>query len=141
MPINFNHNESHSARIDSTYGDWRIDPNDFDRRLRKKYLKPYLTDSVLQTISFSQIGWKRHPDPNKRGKNCSCCDGVRYTNCDITVPGILAKNGPNPESKLYRMLDGKHRIEKMIDAGSTEAKFYVIEFDTIKHFFELDWKR
>tara|TARA_Y100001963_G_C6471523_1_gene304716 strand:- start:98 stop:505 length:408 start_codon:yes stop_codon:yes gene_type:complete len=127
--------ETHSCNIDPTYGDWRLYADDIPRLLDKANLKSFLIDSNIQTVAFDQIAFKQNPDPAKRGVNCSCCNGVRYTACNTDIPPIISKDAPNIAGKAYRMLDGKHRIQKMIDNDKTTSKFFVINYDDIKQYF------
>tara|TARA_Y100001963_G_scaffold143625_1_gene214735 strand:- start:77 stop:1060 length:984 start_codon:yes stop_codon:yes gene_type:complete len=118
------------------YGDWRIreksDENSFLNLTEIEYL---LTNDKIETISFDDIAWKGRDFPNKYRKlRCICCDGLRYRKCDVKYPGILVKDAPNPYDLRYRMIDGKHRIEKLLNEGYKKWKFYVIEcYDFMKH--------
>ena len=57
-------------------------------------------------IKFDEISWK--------GKNIHHkLDEKRYKECDIKYPCILTE-GKNPHNCKYRMIDGKHRMTKMV---------------------------
>ena len=127
--------ETHSCTIDPTYGDWRLHSDDINRIIDKSKLTDFLVTGNLKTVPFDSIAFKQNPDSTKRGVNCSCCGGDRYTSCNTSIPGILSENCPNTFGKTYRMLDGKHRIQKLIDEGKTEGKFFVIQYDDIKEHF------
>ena len=76
--------------------------------------------------------------PYNLGKNCICCGGKAYINWDPSIPGIIAYNCPNPYDNKYRMLDGRHRIMRLLFEGKTESQFYVFDFNEIKHFIRDD---
>ena len=65
---------------------------------------------------------------------CICCNGVRYFRCDINYPPILCIHTPNPFNKKYRLLDGKHRMEKMLAQHRFKSRFYVLEYTDIEQF-------
>jgi hypothetical protein len=59
----------------------------------------------------------------------------RYIKCDISYPGIVVEDAPNPFSKKYRMIDGSHRMAKMLlETLIRESYFYVL---TEKEFYSL----
>jgi len=58
----------------------------------------------------------------------------RYINCDISVPGIVVAC-PGPDEK-YRLVDGGHRMAKMISLGISESEYYVIEKDEYESLFK-----
>ena len=74
-----------------------------------------LTDKKIKIISHDRIAWK----------------GI---DCEITYPGIIAKNAPNPHNLKYRMIDGKHRIAKLRQMGIHRSLFYVLEFGKIEKY-------
>jgi len=53
----------------------------------------------------------------------------RYNNCNIRVPCIITE-GENPYQLKYRMIDGRHRISKMVDRGLSENYFYILDYST-----------
>ena len=68
------------------------------------------------------------------GSECICCGCERYHNCDIKFPGIVVE-ASNPSNKKYRLLDGKHRIRKMIDKCIDQSLFYVLNLENIRQYF------
>ena len=44
---------------------------------------------------------------------------------------FLVKNAPNPEHLPYRMIDGAHRITKMVNQGKIKGKFYVLSYQEL----------
>jgi len=104
-------------------GNWRI-YDDHDSMLYIKDLSHLLVESNLKTIKHDKISSKaqyRKSMPYSR-------DDFRYQQCDISVPGIIATNSKNPDNLKYRMLDGSHRLLKMLDNNISESLFYVIDF-------------
>ena len=125
IPISGIHNCQYKNNI---HGDWRVN-NDNSTVLRLSDILHLLTDDIIETVDHDEIGWKgMHLHPHYTTDNCICCNGRRYKTCDIKYPGILSVNAPNPYNKKYRMIDGKHRIAKMLQLGISRSKFYVIEF-------------
>ena len=98
-----------------------------------------LSDDKLKELEFKDIAW-RHKDkfPYGVGHDCKCCGGEAYKKCDPSIPGIIAYNCPNPYDNKYRMLDGRHRIMRLLFEGKIESKFYVFDFNEIKHFMRDD---
>jgi|TARA_Y100000022_G_scaffold145839_1_gene127508 hypothetical protein len=87
-----------------------------------------LTEDTLKAVPLKSIGWRdKHifPEP---------WVSERYDLSDVSYPGIIT-NGPNPYDNEYRMIDGRHRIHKLLTLGVKESLFYVIDWDKIKHLF------
>ena len=114
------------------YGDWSFDG--ITGHIFLQELIPFLVKDRLKTIKIEDIGWKGKHWTDKEAINYRCCDGERYKKCDINFPGILAIDTPNPYSKKYRMIDGKHRIRKMKSIGITHGSFYIFTYQEIKSF-------
>lgn len=109
-------------------GNWEIDNKKFCL-IDLKQVAKLLNDNRLQKIKLVDIAWKgKHNFPYLSGEKCSCCNGERYINCDIKYPPIIACNAQNPYNNKYRMIDGRHRIQKMLFGGLTENLFYVFNF-------------
>lgn len=124
----------------SWYGDWRI--YDVNLYLKLEDIKKYLIHKKLINISIKDISWLGYDLPlNKRQLNCICCGGRRYKLVDLSIPTILIKNQFNLTDKKYICVDGKHRLEKMIELNIKESQFYVLTFDDIKkHLYAYDKK-
>ena len=118
----------HMCNLDDTYGDWRIKGENYFLDL--KQIIPYLDTETKHLIKFDDISWK--------GKNIYHeLDPLRYERCDIKYPCILTK-GENPHNCTYRMIDGRHRITKMVNMGLNEAYFYLIDFQDVVKLIHLD---
>jgi hypothetical protein len=99
-----------------------------DQYLEVRDTIPYLLDRESILISHDQIAWKCMDDPSAKLDN-------RYIKCDISYPGIVVEDAPNPFSKKYRMIDGSHRMAKMLlETLIRESYFYVL---TEKEFYSL----
>ncbi len=61
----------------------------------------------------------------------------RLRRCDTSYPCIVAENVYNPCGRKYRLIDGNHRIAKMIQAGQSSASFYVFQFGEFEHFIKV----
>ena len=118
---------------DPYFGDWRLyEVSDGEIHLPLLSLFHLLTDDILKTISFDNIAWKGMDLPSRMlYNNCVCCDGKFYKRADIDYPPILLKGTLNHYNKKYRMIDGKHRIMKMISMGLSKSSFYVLELNDI----------
>ena len=87
-----------------------------------------LTKERLKSVSLKSIGWRdKHLFPEPWVTE-------RYDLCDMRCPGIIT-DGPNPYDNKYRMVDGRHRIHKLLSNGVKKSNYYVIEWDELKHFF------
>ena len=139
-PSNVGYNTYHPCDITNTYGDWRLTEDDVERVLNLGDVVDFIIPENIKTVTLSEIAFKQNVDPAKRGVNCGCCSGIRYTKCNIKVPIIICEGGPNILGKAYRLLDGKHRIQKKIDNGTTDAKCFVIKYTDIKQHFKPFWR-
>ena len=106
-------------------GDWRIDNKNAKLRLRE--IAHLVSESEIYTLDHNDIAWVSHRRTGTGDR--------RYDQCDVLCPGIVAKDAPNPYGKKYRLLDGAHRMSKMIDMGITRSRFHVIEFAMVRPFF------
>ena len=127
-------NRWHVASVTNIEGDWRL--GGYERSvIELKNLTPLLTKDRLENIRLDDIAWKgKKLYPNKSGNNCYCCGGIKYQRCDIKYPLIIAKNASNPFNNKYRMIDGIHRIQKLLLNGKTHGLCYVFDFSEIRCF-------
>ena len=112
----------HACDLSDTYGDWRIYEEKYI--LYMKDIVPYLCAKNKKLIEFDEISWKGKNIYHKVKLHES-----RYENCDIKYPCILTE-GKNPHNCKYRMIDGKHRMTKMVRMGLSKSYFYVIDYNT-----------
>ena len=116
-------------------GNWEFDGQSMKVLDLKPILDNMLTEDRLKTIKLKEIAWRnKHHFPYGVGDRCPCCNGEWYRKCDPSVPGLIAYNCPNPYDNKYRMLDGRHRIMRLLLEGKTKSKFYVFDFNEIKKF-------
>ena len=108
------------------HGDWRIE---------NKNAKLYLRDIAhlcieTRIVNFEDVAWRsqfrKSPDNTT----------VKYLNADISFPPILCEDAPNPFGKKYRLLDGVHRMSKMLNSGMTESSFYIVKYNDVRPFFK-----
>jgi hypothetical protein len=114
------------------FGDWRIDGNNYE--LDFQDVKELVTERSKKVIVyFDDIAFKGY-NHNKRyiGENCICCGGFKFKACDTKYPGIIVKDLPNPAKRLYTMIDGRHRLQKMFLSGKTKSEFYVLDYTDVK---------
>jgi len=87
--------------------------------------------SHLKEVNFSDIEYAgAEYYPQQSGLNCECCGGKKYINANIYFPGLLVE-GLSKKSK-YKLIDGRHRLDKMRINGMTESKFYVFDYSEVK---------
>ena len=130
----------HAGKKISNYGDWSFDGKEYDIILEE--IEHLLIDSKIKTLNFDEIAWKGdNLNFNQIGINCICCNGKRFLNVDMDYPPIVIKNAPNPSNKLYRLIDGKHRLMKMKIENIKENKFYVLEYHEINSKYLHDIKK
>jgi len=104
---------------------WRVYPEK-DSYLKVEDVGPYLKVPTL--LQHSDVSWKYMEHPHAKM-------GRRYIKCDYTFPGIVALDVTNPHNRKYRMIDGSHRMAKMVrETDITESYFYII---TSEQFFSL----
>ena len=127
-------NRWHVACVTCMEGDWRLEGYE-KSVIELKHLMPLLTNERLENIKLEDIAWKgKDLYPEKSGDNCYCCAGIKYKRCDTKYPLIIAKNVLNPFNNKYRMLDGRHRIQKLLLNGHTYGLCYVFDFSEIRGF-------
>ena len=125
----------HRCSMSPTYGDWRLREISDNNLFLYLHEIEYLLDRK-KMLSFSDIAWKGDNLPlHMTGEKCICCNGKRYIECNTRIPGIVLEDVYNPSFKRYRLLDGKHRIRKMMDKGEMWSYFYVLQLDEIREFF------
>ena len=120
--------------MDNVYGDWTLDGKEY--YLNIKDLLPILNDETgFHCVELSDIAWKGFDlDMSLRADNCVCCNGNRFRDCNPTMPGILLEGTSNPGGRIYRCLDGKHRIEALLSYHQTHGSFYILNMDHIKYY-------
>ena len=103
----------------SCVGQWQLTEG-VDQYVEVRDTIPYLLNRDPIMISHDQIAWKCMDNPSAKLDN-------RYIKCDISYPGIVVEDAPNPFSKKYRMIDGSHRMAKMLlETLIRESYFYVL---------------
>ena len=132
------HHHHHQLWYTTAEGNWELPKEDGKIDTRSKIVISdilYLCTD-LQTLCLNDIAWKgRHHYPHNTGLNCYCCKerpSQRYLEADVSHPGIVLLDAPNPYGLKYRMIDGRHRIMKLLDNGETTGKYYVINFEDVK---------
>jgi len=125
----------HEAWYDNLQGNWELPGAGKRSTITMRHILHLLDDSRLKRLSLRDIAWKgKHFFPYQCGEECFCCGGQRYTTADTSYPGIVLHNAPNPYANDYRMIDGKHRMMKLLLSGVTSSLFYVIEYDEVKDY-------
>lgn len=95
-----------------------------------------VSPSHLKVVKFDDIDYcGLEVYPEQAGLNCNCCGGQKYIDSNISFPCILIDGMNNPNGLRYRMIDGRHRIDKMKFHQMTESKFYVFDYSEVKELF------
>lgn len=160
-PFGFSYGSKSLKGSDYFGGNWKledyIDDIDFDTKdhLDKMSIKPgkgnrwqlesinfphLITEDTLQSLKLKDIAWwGKHHYPNYCGKKCKCCGGIRYLQSNIKYPGVVVKDAPNPYGNPYTLIDGAHRIVKLLNFGVDESWFYVLYWDEVREY--LKWRK
>ena len=127
----------HRCNHSVTYCDWTLPQISNDNLfLYLKDIAHLLTDDRRENLYMCDIRWKGENLPlDMIGINCICCNVEMYKLCDTKYPGIVLDNASNNPMKRYRLLDGKHRLRKLIDRGFYRANFYVLDLNDIQQYF------
>mgnify|MGYP003147466224 FL=1 len=107
-------------------GDWSI--NDRNIRVPLQKVIELLDGREPEQVEFENIAWKGMDISNNDVRYVVLDE--RYYTCDISYPGILVRGGLNPKKLKYRMIDGAHRMRKMLNETSkTSSLFFVLTND------------
>jgi hypothetical protein len=118
-------------------GQWNHGEGDVGNYLDSKDFKHLVPE--IKIVSNKDIAWVgKHHYPKYAGRQCTCCGGDRYFNADISYPGVIVKDGPNPYGNPYLLLDGRHRMMKKLALGIDESEHYVLYWGDIKEY--LTWR-
>lgn len=111
------------------YGDWALPGRETSYIALIDLAMKHMPGKQAETVRFSDICAK--PGDWFGGDDFS---GKRYEEADPKYPGILIRAMPNPCDLLYRMVDGRRRMEKLKRNGIDAGKFFVFEFEDCKQF-------
>lgn len=108
--------------VSNKHGDWTIGGKQYF--LPISVLLDYIktNNTTIESVPLNEIAWK--------GMHTADTDGYdqRYYDCDISFPGVVVEDGENPYDCKYRMIDGCHRIRKiMTETSKTHSDFYVLK--------------
>ena len=107
----------------SCTGPWRVWSDKDSYIDLAEDIQPLLYGRDPQLISHDDVAWWYMDTPQKKIDD-------RYHACNIRIPGIVALEVVNPYNKKYRMIDGSHRMAKMLlETNIKESLFYVISKD------------
>jgi hypothetical protein len=100
--------------------EWRIDENNYcvSTALIFNYIK--INKLPTTSIQISDIAYKKNIDKTF----------YRYHRASISFPVVVSEI-LNPEYKKYRLIDGRHRIHKLLDLGINVATCYIVPADFI----------
>ena len=138
--IDLKHYRGYSTfKISKNFGDWRIINQDKNIifKIYMSNLRPLLNNQNLKIINFKDIAYKGfNLSKNKTHENCICCSGKRYNNVKnfklIYPPILLKEKTYNVFNKEYRVIDGKHRMWRLIEMEKNQYPFFVFSYNDIK---------
>jgi hypothetical protein len=99
-------------------GDWRLYQQDLYIDCRELYAYIRMKNIEPQTVDINMIAHKE--------LDSISTDDFRFLKANIQLPGILAKDMTNPLGRQFRMLDGRHRLKKIMLSGDERFSAYVI---------------
>ena len=108
--------------VSNRHGDWTMGGKQYF--LPISVLLDYIktSNTTIESVPLKKIAWK--------GMHTANTDEYdqRYHDCDISFPGVVVEDGDNPYDYKYRMIDGCHRIRKiMTETSKTHSDFYVLK--------------
>lgn len=109
-------------------GHWKLNKCNGNLAVNCANVYSYIKFKSIQStdIPVNLIGYKE--------LDSICNDSIRYLRADTNKPVILAKNMENPDMKKYRMIDGRHRLKKILTNGENIIKAYILDRDEILKF-------
>jgi hypothetical protein len=112
-------------------GAWALDdsvsPAGCTRQIVMLYpilLEIFRTRQHPHTLEIDTIAWRLLPKVQRRTP--------RYRFANTSFPILVADGAPNPQAKRYRLLDGRHRVQKLVDAGLASVSAYVVPFHALR---------
>lgn len=96
-------------------GDWSMDGNAYkiDVQILFNYIK--INKALPNEMDFAEIAFRSDVDKKF----------YRYEFANTKYPMIISQM-VNPLNKKYRLIDGRHRINKLMNEGKTRGLFYEI---------------
>jgi hypothetical protein len=76
-----------------------------------------------RTLDLSRVSYKALADEQT--------SRPRYAYADTAFPMLAAEGAPNPDGKPFRLLDGRHRLHKLVITGATTGSFYIVPYSEI----------
>lgn len=104
--------------IHTCKNEWAIEPGKY-HHAEIIDIHALLASRKPKKVKFKEIAAKTYTDKRTN---------TRYKNANTKFPGIICPT-INPYGKKYRMVDGSHRLLKMMDEGKNESLFYIITED------------
>ena len=91
---------------------------------------------VINLIKLRQIAPQYITIDNIAYKDLSCISpgSLRYKLANSSYPGIVVEGMVNPYKKKYRLIDGRHRLLKILRRGGSKFKVFVLQEVDIKRF-------
>ena len=78
-------------------------------------------------IQFKDICWASSENPERKKFGPGKTIKQRYKDADLSFSPIVADGVVNPCNRRYRMIDGSHRMAKMVlDFNQEAADFFII---------------
>jgi hypothetical protein len=100
--------------------EWAIDANSYTLSIDVLINFIKINKLTTKVLNFSEIAYKGNVDRHF----------IRYQMANTNYPMIVSQMD-NPCGKKYRLIDGRHRIHKLMDEGKNEGLFYEIPMEFI----------
>lgn len=110
-------------------GEWQVFGQDTQINCRPLYAYLKLKKREPETVSLSEIAHKPISG--------ICVNSARYTAANLKQPVLLAESMVNPLGRRYRMLDGRHRVKKMITLKGESILALVVSAEEARKFIEV----
>lgn len=98
-----------------------------DKAIDVESVIEYINENNVQPIQMSLL-------------NIACRDldvdtkSNRYKMASTSYPLIVVSRLPNPLNRPYTLIDGRHRLHKILEQGKTDAKVYALKGTDIEEF-------
>lgn len=107
----------------------------------RKYLIPM--PRVFSYIELNKIKSEDISILDIKFKDLSNIDktSIRYKKADVSYPIIVLSGLKDYDGKVYRMIDGRHRLLKSMDNKSIQISAYIIPWEEVLRFVEIDQRK
>jgi hypothetical protein len=107
-------------------GEWTT-PRLGDKAIDVKSIIEYVNDTNVQPIQMSLLNIAcQNLDVNTNSN--------RYKFASTKYPIIVISGLPNPLNRIYTLIDGRHRLHKILSTGKTDTEVYALSRTDIEEY-------